>query len=80
MEPYKIYDFEDEKAWLKGRLNGIGGSDASAVVGKNRKCCMECERHEECNILCDDLDQYEYMEECPDYVKENKNEERITDS
>ena len=31
MEPYKIYDFEDEKAWLKGRLNGIGGSDASAV-------------------------------------------------
>lgn len=37
-----------------------------------RKCCMECEKHEECNILCDDLDQYEYMEECPDYVKENK--------
>ena len=35
MEPYKICDFEDEKAWLKGRLNGIGGSDASAVVGKN---------------------------------------------
>lgn len=36
----------------------------------NWKCCMECEKHEECNILCDDLDQYEYMEECPDYVKE----------
>lgn len=33
MEPYKIYDFEDEKAWLKGRLNGIGGSDASAGSG-----------------------------------------------
>lgn len=41
---------------------------------------MECEKHEECNILCDDLDQYEYMEECPDYVKENEDEERITDS
>ena len=40
----------------------------------NRKCCMECERREECNILCDDLDQYEYMEECPDYVKENEDE------
>lgn len=39
-----------------------------------RKCCMECEKHEECNILCDDLDQYEYMEECPDYVKENEDE------
>lgn len=39
-----------------------------------RKCCMECEKHEECNILCDDLDQYEYMEECPDYVKEDEDE------
>lgn len=26
------------------------------------------------HILCDDLDQYEYMEECPDYVKENEDE------
>ena len=33
--PFRIYDFEDEKAWLKGRINGIGGSDASAVIGKN---------------------------------------------
>ena len=35
------------------------------------KCCLECEKYKECNILCDDLDQYEYMEECPDYVKED---------
>lgn len=35
---------------------------------------MECDKHEECNILCDDLDQYEYMEECPDYEKENEDE------
>ena len=34
MEPYKIYDFEDEKAWLKGRLNGIGGKDGNGVGGK----------------------------------------------
>lgn len=33
--PFRIYDFEDEEAWLKGRINGIGGSDASAVIGKN---------------------------------------------
>lgn len=32
---YKIYDFSNESAWLKGRMNGIGGSDASAVVGLN---------------------------------------------
>lgn len=35
MEPYKIFDFPDEKAWLNGRMNGIGGSDASAIVGMN---------------------------------------------
>ena len=33
--PYRIYDFPNEKAWLSGRMNGIGGSDASAVVGMN---------------------------------------------
>lgn len=35
MELYKIFDFPDEAAWLKGRMNGIGGSDASAIVGMN---------------------------------------------
>lgn len=35
MHLYKIYDFPDEAAWLKGRMNGIGGSDASTVVGMN---------------------------------------------
>lgn len=32
---YKIYDFRNEQEWLSGRMNGIGGSDASAVVGMN---------------------------------------------
>ena len=32
---YKIYDFPNESAWLTGRMNGIGGSDASAIVGMN---------------------------------------------
>lgn len=45
-----------------------------------RKCCMECEKLKECNLLCGDLDRYEYMEECPDYVKENEDAKRITDS
>ena len=34
-EIYRIHDFPDESAWFSGRLNGIGGSDASAVVGMN---------------------------------------------
>lgn len=32
---FEVYDFENEQHWLKGRTNGIGGSDASAVVGMN---------------------------------------------
>lgn len=35
MDVYKAYDFPNEAAWLNGRMNGIGGSDASAVVGMN---------------------------------------------
>lgn len=34
-EVYKIFDFKDEKEWLSGRMNGIGGSDASSIVGMN---------------------------------------------
>lgn len=32
---YIVYDFENEQEWLSGRMNGIGGSDASAIVRKN---------------------------------------------
>lgn len=34
-EIYRVYDFKNEAAWKKGRLRGIGGSDASAIVGYN---------------------------------------------
>ena len=29
---------------------------------------------DQCNIQCDDIDSYEYAVECPDYVKENEDE------
>lgn len=35
MDIYRIFGFKDEEEWLSGRMNGIGGSDASAVVGVN---------------------------------------------
>ena len=35
MQQCRIYEFENEEQWLHGRMNGIGGSDASAVVGMN---------------------------------------------
>lgn len=36
------------------------------------KCCLECPDQEECQIQCDDLDAYEFVENCPDYVKEEE--------
>lgn len=33
--PYEIIDCRNHDGWLKGRYRGIGGSDASAIVGKN---------------------------------------------
>ena len=41
----------------------------------NNKCCVECEKQKECNLLCDDFDRYGYMEECPDYVKDGESNE-----
>lgn len=35
MDQFKRYDFKSEAEWLNGRANGIGGSDASAVIGMN---------------------------------------------
>lgn len=52
------------------------GCNIECVVDKtNHKCCLECEEHECCDMVCDCLDSYEYMEECPDYVKEDENNE-----
>lgn len=34
-------------------------------------CCICCPKKEECKTQCDDLDSYEYTENCPDYVKED---------
>jgi hypothetical protein len=46
--------------------------------GKQRfKCCIECEHYKYCNnrnSVCDRIHFHEYMEECPDYAKEDENE------
>lgn len=42
------------------------------VDSKNDKCCLECEEYKTCNMVCDDLDCYEYVEDCPDYVEDEK--------
>ena len=40
---FTIHDFENEQQWLKGRMNGIGGSDASVTIGRNPyKAMLSC--------------------------------------
>lgn len=60
---------------LTGRIKPMGCKQICSVDPGIHKCCLECEKYKECNILCDDLDQHEYMEECPDYVKEDEDNE-----
>lgn len=47
--------------------------------GKQRfKCCIECEHYKYCNnrnSVCDRIHFHEYMEECPNYVKEDEDNE-----
>ena len=34
-EPFIVIENENHASWLKARIYGIGGSDASAIVGMN---------------------------------------------
>lgn len=35
-------------------------------------CCICCPKNEGCRMRCDEMDNYEYAEYCPYYVKEAK--------
>ena len=34
------------------------------------ECCIYCTKQDSCQSRCDDMDSYEYAEECKQYVKE----------
>lgn len=38
----------------------------------NHKCCLECPDFDDCPVQCELLDEYEFVENCPDYVKEEE--------
>ena len=40
--------------------------------GNEIECCICCEETEFCKDKCDDMDSYEYAEECKEYVKEEE--------
>ncbi len=59
---FKIYDFHSETEWLDGRLNGIGGSDASAVIGLNPyKTNIELFEEKTGKCMPEDISQKEYV-------------------
>lgn len=38
------------------------------------ECCICCSKSESCGCQCDDMDNYEFAEECPEYVEESDND------
>lgn len=40
----------------------------------NHMCCLECPDFDDCPVQCEFLDSYEFVENCPDYVKENEDD------
>lgn len=45
-----------------------------AINENNHMCCLECQDYEKCPMRCDALDEYEFAEDCPDYVKEDEDD------
>ena len=39
------------------------------------QCCICCTKQDSCQCRCDDMDSYEYAEECEDYIAEGENNE-----
>lgn len=35
-------------------------------------CCLECQDFDGCPVQCEFLDSCEFVEDCPDYVKEEE--------
>ena len=39
------------------------------------ECCICCTKQDSCQCRCDDMDSYEYAEECEEYIAEGENNE-----
>ena len=38
------------------------------------ECCICCDKLGECCSPCEDMDSYEFAEDCPEYVEESDND------
>lgn len=36
------------------------------------ECCICCDKLGECGIQCDEMDSYEFAEDCPEYVEDEE--------
>lgn len=45
-----------------------------AINENNHVCCLECQDYKDCPMRCDSSDEYEFAEDCLDYVEEEKDE------
>ncbi len=48
-------------------INENGCNDPFWADGCNTQCCICCTKQDSCQCRCDDMDSYEYAEECEDY-------------
>ena len=38
------------------------------------ECCICCSKSESCWTKCDEMDSYEFAEDCPEYAEESDND------
>lgn len=43
--------------------------------GETTEGCICCTKQDSCQYRCDDMDSYEYAEECEEYIAEGENNE-----
>lgn len=60
---------------ILGKEGGIVGCRIKCAESEdNHMCCLECPDFDDCPVQCEFLDEYEFVEDCPDYVKENEDD------
>jgi hypothetical protein len=54
------------------RVTGLMGRCKLDCPDGETECCICCTKQEYYQCRCDDMDSYEYAEECEEYVKEEE--------
>lgn len=52
---------------LRKKETGLMGRCKLYCPNDETECCICCEKQDSCQYKCDDMDSYEYAEECEEY-------------